>query len=72
MRVAHTVARVRRVVRKSFVGMMKNFRLFGFFGHKNAGFVHIVPKSGDAFVEMFFVLFAEPLPRFRIGKIGKR
>ncbi len=72
MRVGKTVARVRCVNGKSFIGMMKNFRFFGFVGQKNAWLVHIVPKSGDSFVEMFFVLYAEPQTRFRISKIGKR
>src|SRR6185436_18359843 len=46
-----TVAGVRRVVRKSFVRVMDRVGLRGLLGEKNSGLVHVVPESGNAFVD---------------------
>ena len=40
--------------------------------HKNAGFVHIVPKTGDTFGNMILVLQTEPLAGLWISKIRER
>ena len=66
-----TVAEMRCIIRKSFFGMMKNVGLFALFADKNSRLIQIVPKAGDTFGEMIFVLFAKPRPRLRVGKIGK-
>src|SRR5437867_833855 len=71
MGVGQAVAFMRSVVGKRFLRVMENLGLFVSCVHKDAGLIHIVPKSGYAFVHILFVLSGKPFAWLLVGKIGE-
>ena len=66
------VAIVFHVESEGLLRALRDRRLLETVGRKDRGFVHVVPETGDAFVERLLVQRAPPRARLRIGEIGKR
>src|SRR4051812_25838727 len=51
---------------------MVDVGLRSFVVEEDARLVHVIPESGDAFVQIFLIERAEPLARLRVCEIRKR
>ncbi len=71
VRARPSVARVLRAEREGLHRVMIGVRLRRLVGEEDAGLVHVVPETRDAFVQVLFVERAEPLARLRVGEVGE-